>query len=38
MRWDAGADDTQTGQSIHPNFSSAYEVIPNKLHGGFIWL
>ena len=28
------ADDTRAGQAIHLNFSSALEVVPNKLHVG----
>jgi len=29
-----GAEDTQAGQAIHLNFSSAYEIIPKMLHVG----
>jgi hypothetical protein len=28
------ADDTRAGQAIHLNFSSAYEVLPKRLHAG----
>ena len=33
-RFFGGAEDTQAGQAIHFNYSSAYEVIPNKLRLG----
>ncbi|HDM75581.1 MAG TPA: phenol degradation protein meta [Deltaproteobacteria bacterium] len=30
----AGADDTQAGQAFHVNFSSAYEIVPNRFRVG----